>query len=70
MFREHRNSLVELNPSGRPATLHPDAMTRLEWFISEEYSAHRPTPYKSIVDDLESGEQVIINVDTLRQILI
>jgi hypothetical protein len=45
-------------------------MTWREWFISEEDSAHLPTPYQSIMDHLESVEHVIVTVDTLRQILI
>jgi hypothetical protein len=44
-------------------------MTRLEWFISEEYSTHRPTPYERIVDRLESVEDVIFNLDTLQHIV-
>jgi hypothetical protein len=36
IFHEYRMSLVEPNPSGWPATLHPDVTTPLEWFISEE----------------------------------
>jgi hypothetical protein len=69
IFREYRKSLVEPNPSGRPASLHPDVATRLEWFITEEYSAHRPTPYKNITDHLESVEHAIINVGTLRHVI-
>jgi hypothetical protein len=43
-------------------------MTRIKWFISKEYSAHRRTTYENIVNHLESVEHVIINVDTLRHI--